>query len=150
MRGSASATGFSPFASSAASRKRSTSVSAHASSFTVGGAVFFGGWNAQNCRPFSMSMARSLAVFDRPLSPRGSGAPIFTHSSKSATTAAGSFCLGGIFSPSSVCRRAVMSRLFSGVPGTTLAPLSPPARSPSRVSSSSPPLSFSALAEWHE
>ena len=60
---------------------------------------------------------------------RGSGAPISIHFAKSATTLSGSFSFGGISRPSS-CRSALMSRLSSGLPGTTARPLSPPLRMP--------------------
>ena len=80
---------------------------------------------------------------------RGSGAPIFTHASRSATAAAGSFC-SGMRSDSSACRTALISRLFSGSPGITAGPDEPPLSTPSRVSSRNSPLSFFASAEWHE
>ncbi len=43
----------------------------------------------------------------------------------------------------------MISRLSSGLPGTTAGPVSPPLRRPSRLSTSRPPLSFSAVLEWH-
>ncbi len=45
-------------------------------------------------------------------------------------------------------RKASSSRLSSGLPGTTAGPESPPASTPARVSSRSPPLSALALGEW--
>src|SRR4051812_15031175 len=65
--------------------------------------------------------------------------------------ASGSLPAGGIWvSPSYLS--ALISKLSAGRPGTTAGPLSPPLRSPSRLSSNSPPLSFlifAASAEWH-
>ena len=44
---------------------------------------------------------------------------------------------------------ASMSKLFSGLPGTSAGPVSPPLRSSSRESMSSPPFTFSPVALWH-
>ena len=98
----ASATGFKPLASRADSRKRSISDFGQLASLTWGGATARGGWNAQNCRAFSTSTAACAATLPEPVPPRGSGAPILTHFSKSATTSSGSFVLGGIWSESSL------------------------------------------------
>ena len=67
--------------------------------FTAGGADFFGGRNDQNSRPFARSIDGRAATPAGPV--LGSGAPILTQASKSATTASGSFALGGIRSSSS-------------------------------------------------
>ena len=77
------------------------------------------------------------------------GAPIFTHAVMSAICWAVSFCFGGICESGSPQLIALISRLLSGLPGTIAAPLLPPFSIPSRLSSSSLPLSYSALAEWH-
>ena len=85
----------------------------------------------------------------RGVSSRGSGAPIFTHASRSAICAALSFVFGGIFSSGSDQRIASISRLFSGSPATKLGPLSPPLSKAARVSSSSPPFAFPDSVLWH-
>ena len=54
----------------------------------------FAGLNAQKLRPASMLMP--ICFFGPPVAPRGSGAPMFTHFSKSAITASGSLPFGGI------------------------------------------------------
>ena len=65
-----------------------------AASLTAGGGVFFGGWKAQNCRPFSMSIS---LLHDLDGSVARVGAPIAIHFSKSAITSSGSLSfLGGI------------------------------------------------------
>jgi hypothetical protein len=82
---------------------------------------------------------------------RGSGAPMSTHVARSAMTSGGSISLGGIFVFS--WRTAWTSRLSFDLPGTTAGPVSPPARTPSRLSSRRLPLSFlflRASSEWHE
>ena len=72
----------------------------HSVRFTEGGLDFFGGRNDQNSRPFARSAdARPAAAGAGPV--RGSGAPILIQASKSATTASGSFPLGGIWRSSS-------------------------------------------------
>src|ERR1039458_1542434 len=48
---------------------------------------------------------------------RGSGAPMRTHCSKSATTSGGSALPGGIFRLGSLYRKALISKLASGSPG---------------------------------
>jgi hypothetical protein len=93
---SASPTGFRPFASSAARRKRSISPFGQRSSFTAGTVDLRGGCQAH--QSFAAAHASSLpATFAAPS--RGSGASICTHFSKSWITASGSlppdFC-GGI------------------------------------------------------
>ncbi len=77
------------------------SVFGQAASLTAGGFTSLGGWNDQNCRPFSRSTA-AVAAACVAGAPRGSGAPILTHSSKSAMTSSGSLAFGGIWSASSV------------------------------------------------
>ena len=119
-----------------------------AASLTSGGGVFFGGWKAQNLRPFSMSISHFATLAG---ASRGSGAPIAIHFSKSAITASGSLSfLGGIGFTSSVCLIACRRKLLSGSPGTTAGPWSPPLRMASRVSSLRLPRIFSALVEWQE
>ena len=51
--------------------------------------------------------------------------------------------LGGICRSLSTLRTALMSRLSSGLPGTTAGPESPPAAQPARLSSRKPPRCFS-------
>ena len=80
----------------------------------------------------------------------GIGAPSFIQCSNFETTAFDNFESGGICKPS--CRRALISELSAGLPGTTTGPPSPPRRIPPGVSSSKPPLSLFAVfavAEWH-
>ena len=112
---------------------------------TAGGLTGLGGWNDQNWLPFEVSTFVAAAAFGS----RGSGAPILTHASKSAIDLFRQGLSGGIWSESSVYRIAVISRLSSGLPGTTAGPVSPPLRRPSRLSTSRPPLIFVALFEWH-
>src|SRR4051794_19669974 len=136
------------FASRAARTKRSISFFDQSAAFTAGAAGFRTGLYAQKSRP--ASSVRPTCFFDTaPV--RGSGAPIFTHCSKSATTASGSLPFGGIFRSSSY-RMLLRRRLSDGFFGSKAGPLSPPARRPSRESRSRPPLSFLfawASAEWH-
>src|SRR5262245_41808059 len=121
---------------------------AHAASFTAGGEVFLGGTNDQKERPFSTSTTY-LCACAAALPSRGSGAPIFTHVSKSAITLSGRRPFGGIARLGSFDFSARTSGLRSGLPATTLGPARPPLRTPSRVSRRSSPLSFSASSEWH-
>ncbi len=148
VRLSASPTGASPFLSSSARMNASMGDFTHAAFFTAGGVCVFGGTNAQKVRPFSMSTSYFLVTAAFPS--RGSGAPIFTHASKSARTLSGSLPFGGIAVSLFLWLRPTMSGLRAELPGMMLGPLSPPLRNPSRVSSDSPPLIFSASAEWHE
>ena len=60
-----------------------------------------------------------------------------------------SFLSGGISRFSSPWRTALMSRLFSGLPATTDGPVSPPARRPPTLSTTSPPLFLPAAWLWH-
>jgi hypothetical protein len=92
-------------------------------------------------------MVEATGINGTPEPSRGSAAPSLTHRSKSAITSGGSLPLGGISKFSK--RSAWTSRLASGSPGTIAAPLSPPLRTASRLSSSSFPCSFSAFSEWH-
>ena len=62
--------------------------------FTAGGLDFFGGRNDQNSRPSRDRSTDAPRRRGRP-GPRV-GAPILIQASKSATTASGSFPLGGI------------------------------------------------------
>ena len=80
---------------------------------------------------------------------RGSGAPILTHASKSATCSGGSGVLGGIrrTRPCSGSPRSAGSR--RACPARPTGPPSPPLAIPSRESSRSPPLSFSGPSLWH-
>ena len=76
----------------AARRKRSISPRGQSARFTAGGSDFFGGRNDQNSRPFARSTGgRAVALAASDL---GSGAPIFTQASKSATTCVGELRLG--------------------------------------------------------
>src|SRR5689334_1285378 len=118
-----------------------------AASSTLGGGVLLTGWNDQNWRPFSTSIVFFVTVTEPS---RGSGAPDAIHFSKSAITAALSFCFGGILRASSTCLSALRSRLLFTSPGTTAGPLSPPLRMPLRVSRIRPPRIFLAVVAWQE
>jgi len=122
------------------------SVRGQAAFWTAGGLAALGGWKAQNCRPFSMSISLAATAF---LPSRGSAAPPAIHFSKSATTSSDSLDLGGILSVASVCLIAFRSRLRRTSPETMAGPVSPPLRMPSRVSRSRFPFSFLDSSEWH-
>ena len=72
-----------------------------------------------------------------------------THCARSSISWAASGCFGGIARSALVRRTAASSRLLSGSPGSTTGPLSPPRRTPARLSSSSPPRRVFAAALWH-
>ena len=76
----------------------STGVRTFRESVTAGGATAFTGCNDHS--PFSAAVNTAVACAPLPASTRGSGTPIATHFSKSATCSAVSRCsaLGGIFS----------------------------------------------------
>src|SRR6266446_5005563 len=77
------------------------------------------------------------------------GAPILIHSTRVLICSAGRVFFGGICRSSSICRTAFMSRLFSGSPGTTAGPVSPPLSNPSLESSTQLPLILSTSWLWH-
>src|SRR5438093_3930753 len=113
--------------------------------FGTGGS--FGGWNDQN----RFVPDSGLRTSDFPV--LGSGAPRLTHAIKSAICSSLSLppaFFGGICRSSFVQRIASISRLLSTSPATTAGlPDSPPLSIPSLLSSSKPPLTFSADALWH-
>src|SRR5439155_15859883 len=69
----------------------------------------------------------------------GHAAPALTQASRSAISEALSLPPYGIFSAGSVCRTALIKRLFSASPGTIAGPRLPPSRMPSSVSRRKPP-----------
>ena len=144
---SASATGRNFFASRPARMYWSIGSRPHVWSVVAGGEVFFGTWNAQNCRPFCRSILLSGA-FVEGIPSRGSGAPIFTQYFSASISASESLYFGGIWRSGSAWPIALMRRLFSGLPGSITSPESPPSIQPASVSRASPPLVF-ALEEWH-
>src|SRR5215211_4493699 len=70
---------------------------------------------------------------------RGSGAPRFIHSTRSAASPSGNAFFGGIALSGSRRRTAFTRRLSSGLPGMTGGPDSPPWLQPLLESSASPP-----------
>ena len=80
-----------------------------------------------------------------------SGWTSFTHSTSSAISASDNFAFpfGGICKSGLAWRTALMSKLFSGSPGTTAGPESPPMRIAPSESSTRPFLDFFAAWLWH-
>ena len=131
VRRSAAGDGAIPLASSRARMKASTGEAIHERSLTGGGGVGRIGRKAQCSAAGSVPDDATLAL----PTPVGHGAPIATHCVSSATSASGSFPLGGIFRSSWRCATAWIIRLSSGRDGTAAGPESPPFRMASRLSS---------------
>ena len=102
------------------------------------------GWKAQCV----FAASRCCSIFVRARAPsRGSGAPIFTHSSSAAIWSSASLPSGGIFRWSLSYLIAWMMSDFDGSPATRAGPVSPPFSTPAFVSSSRLPFS-SVSAAW--
>ena len=128
---------------------RSIAPRGHASSPTAGGSPGSTGCHAQWVR---RRLSRSngsdgSGVSAAVVVASGHGAPISTHAIRLSTCPGPRAPVGGI-STGRPCTRCT-SGLAWGSPGTTAGPLSPPASSPSRLSSRSPPNGVSSAAPWH-
>ena len=149
VRRSTGGAGASPSASSRARMNRSSAPRGHASSATAGGSAASTGCHAQcSRRRFSRSNGSDgSGVPAATVAASGHGAPISTHAIRLSTCAGARAPVGGINTgrPCTRCTRG----LACGSPGTTAGPLSPPASSPSRLSSRSPPNGVSNAAPWH-